>query len=331
MKPFLVGGIPVQYPIILGAGALRYPSQLASIMRSDIPLGVVTLGSVVPAESTGNDGSPLFWPDHWSEFLKYLAGLNSFGMPSLGPEKTIAQLPLKTLIPLAISIAANTPEGFCALAADFDPHPAVCALDFNTACPNLKKIPMGFDLEAMEKLLYALRQMKLTKPMWLKIPRYITKVELQAFASAHPEFDFSATPIVSDDFIFRFANLIKEFTDVVRAVIAANTLGNVVRRLPNGKTVTAPNEGRAGLSGPIIKQNTLELVAKLSILLPPEVDIIASGGLITGDDACDCFEEHVAAVSFTSAPFWHGNPARFFADLPVGSERLQNHLMQHSQ
>ncbi|MFZ1720733.1 MAG: hypothetical protein WAU28_05340 [Candidatus Moraniibacteriota bacterium] len=331
MKPFIVGGIEMQYPIILGAGALRHPDELKQLMRPDIPLGAAGFGSVGLEASTGNPGNNLFWPPDYDKFMSVGAGHNSFGMPGAGAQAVLDALPYKSIIPIVPSLTAKTPEMFLQLVRMFHKHPGISALDFNTACPNLDQPPIGFNLRAMETFCDGLRTMKLEKPGWMKIPRYITKGELHELSVQHPELDFSSTPVVTEEFIIGVIDLIARYTDVIRAVIGGNSLGGVIRRHTDGKPVTDPNDGRSGLTGPIIKQSTLCLVDKLVKRLPSEVDTIASGGMINGDDACDCFERGVKAVSFTSVPFWLGDPARFFANLLPESERFQNYLMQHSQ
>lgn len=328
---FNIGGVPMQYPIILGAGVIRYPHQLNNVMRSDIPLGAVELGSVVPAKSLGNDGQPLFWPAHWSDFLKEQAGLNCFGMPSDGPEETHAGLPSATPIPLIIGAAGKVPQEFINIIAMFDKHPAVCAHNLNVACPNLKLPPIGYSVEAIQELLLMLRKMRLSRPVWFKIPRYMTKEELAEFASLHPEFDFSATPTVSPWFVRILCDLLLEFSDVISAVVSANTLGSVVRRDANGKTVTAPNDGKAGLSGPIIMSSTLSLLDQLTEFLGNTIPVIAAGGLVNGDDVCHVINHGAVAAYLASAPYWHGDPARFFAEMLQENDRLQDLLLQHMQ
>ena len=328
---FSVGGIEMNYPIIVGAGGCKYPAQLKPYLRDDLPIGAITLGSITPNASLGNEGV-LFYPNTWTEFLESGAGQNSFGMQNDGNEKSCLGLPIDSPIPIIGSIAAFSIDDFLPGIQCFDEHPVIRAIKLNISCPNKGKLPIGFDLEALSQLIQKIRALSLRCPIWIKTPRYVTKEILVSFAEKHREFDFSATPTVEESFIREFAQLIGENSDIIRALVVGNTLGNVVRRHPNGATVTTPNGGQAGLSGPIVRELSIDLLMRLIGLLGHTVDFIGSGGVLTGDDAMQYLvHEDIAAVCCTSGPFWSGDGPRFFANLLAESEQLQNYLMQHSQ
>jgi dihydroorotate dehydrogenase (NAD+) catalytic subunit len=331
MKPFLVGGIEMQYPIIVGAGACKYPAQLNQYLRDDLPIGAITLGSITPNASLGNEGN-LFFPDSWTEFQELQAGLNSFGMPNDGYEKSCLGLPNDSPIPIIASIAAFSIEDFLPGIRHFDEHPVIRAIKLNISCPNKGKLPIGFDIDALDQLIRNIRELSPRCPIWIKTPRYVTKEILASFAEKHPEFDFSATPTIDDNFLRAFGQLIGENSDIIHALVVGNTLGNVVRRHPNGATVTTPNGGQAGLSGPIVREISIDLLMRLTGLFGHTVDFIGSGGILTGDDAMEYLRhEDITAVCCTSGPFWYGDGPRFFADLLAESEQLQNHLIQRPQ
>lgn len=328
---FHVGGIEMQYPIILGAGVCKYPAQLKPYLRDDLPIGAITLGSITPNASLGNEGV-LFYPPEWTEFLESEAGSNSFGMPNDGYEKSSLGLPNDSPIPIIANIAAFSIDDFLPGIQRFDEYPVIRAIKLNISCPNKGKLPIGFDLDALSQLIRQIRILSPRCPIWIKTPRYVTREILASFAEKHREFDFSATPTVDDNFLRAFGQLIGENNDVVRALVVGNTLGNVVRRHPDGTTVTTPNGGQAGLSGPIVRELSIDLLMRFIGLLGHTVDFIGSGGVLTGDDAMQYLvHEDIAAVCCTSGPFWYGDGPRFFANLPSESETLQDHLMQYAQ
>jgi dihydroorotate dehydrogenase len=331
MKPFLVGSIEMKYPIIVGAGVCKYPTQLNQYLRDDLPIGAITLGSITPNASLGNEGI-LFYPNTWTEFLESGAGQNSFGMPNDGYEKSCLGLPETSPIPIIGSIAAFSIEGFLLGIRKFDEYPIIRVIKLNISCPNKGKIPIGFDLIALRELILGIRGIRPRCPIWIKLPRYVTKEALALFARKYPQLDFSATPTIDESFLREFADLIGANTNFIRALVVGNTLGNVVRRHPDGTTVTTPNSGQAGLSGPIVRKLSIGLLMRLIGLLGHTVDFIGSGGIITGDDAMEYLEhEDISAVCCTSGPFWYGDGPRFFANLLNGSERFQNYLLQHSE
>lgn len=330
-KSFSVGGLELRFPIIVGAGVCKYPRNLPPYIRDDLPIGAITLGSITPNASLGNKGT-LFHPPEWTGFLERKAGSNAFGMPNDGYKKSYHGLPNDSPIPIIASIGAFSIDDFLAGIQRFDEHPVIQAIKLNISCPNKGKLPIGFDLEALSQLIQRIRELSLRCPIWIKTPRYVTREVLDSFADKYQEFDFSATPTVDDNFLRAFAQLIGENNDIIRALVVANTLGNVVRRHLDGTTVTTPNGGQAGLSGPIVKRLSIDLIRQLGGLLEDTVDIVASGGIIHGDDGVDYLEQtNAQAFCCTSGPFWYGVGPRFFANLLTESEALQNHIMRHSQ
>lgn len=327
--PIEVGGVQMEYPLILGAGTVKYPSQLRQYNRRDLSIGAITLGSITPEPSDGNVGT-LFFPDDFGGLLSLEAGLNSFGMPNEGYEKVFRELKKITFThmpPLIVSIASDVETLFLQGIRLANESPAIKAIKLNISCPNKGGLPLGFDLEALDSLLRKAKHLKLSKPLWIKAPRYVTQQELKDFARQYTKFDFSDTPTVDESFINEFARLIGEHSNIVKALVVANTLGNVKYRQEDGKTVTTPNEGRAGLSGPLVRELSISLIMKLAGRLGHRVDFIGSGGVLTGRDAMVYLRhEEVLAVCCTSGPFWYGDGPKFCTNLVEKSGELQAYL-----
>lgn len=286
------------------------------------------MGSTTP-EARPVNGGCVQWPDDLIRFLDGVIGLNSFGMPNDGIDAVATQLQQSYPIPVIGNFAGFSVEGYVRCAKVFDAHPGIAALEANVGCGNTGKLPFAYDRVALRSILEALYEEHFQKPIWVKLSPYITVEERDELQERYPLLDFSNVPVVEPTFINDVLGLI--WTYGVRAVVFSNTLANVILRRADGKPVTTPFSGKAGLSGRILRPISIRLIRKAGELLPPgTIDRIASGGAVTGDDIVDYLEAGAKAVYCTSGPFWSGNDPRFFADMLSASERLQQYLTEHS-
>lgn len=322
-----VGGIEMKLPLMVGAGACKTPPSILPYMREDVSVGAVSTGSYTPDLSLGNDGV-LFWPPNLSEFTQKGFGLNSFGMPNAGFKTAAKEFHRQYAHPVIVSVAGFSVDDYVLGVKAFDSLPGIAAIKANFGCGNRhdkKPVPIAYDLDSMSRILKAIQQLRMRKPLWLKLSPYITAEERDALQNMYPHIDFSQVPVVEPGFLGDVMSIVWEY-QFVRAVVFSNTLANVIVRDDAGTPVTTPNGGKAGLSGPILKSISIGLIREAVKMLPGDVDLIASGGMLHGDDAVDAFEAGASAAFCTSGPFWSGNDPRFFADLLSGSERLQNFL-----
>lgn len=324
-----VGGIEMNLPIMVGAGACKTPASMRPYMQRGVSVGAVSMGSTTPDARLCNEGT-IYWPSDVTELFRSGIGLNSFGMPNSGIEEVARQLLPRYLLPVIASFAGFSVKDYVCCAGVFDVHPGIAVLKANVGCGNTGKLPFAYDCVALEGILKALGDMHLKKPLWLKLSPYITAEERDELQGTYPFLDFSNVPVVSQGFLGKILSIVWDY-EFVRAVVFSNTLPNVIYRDATGKPATTPYGGKAGLSGKILKSISLNLIRQAATMLPGRVDLIASGGMLHGDDVVDAFEEKATAVFFTSGPFWSGNDPRFFADVMFRSERLQNYLTQHSQ
>ena len=331
MRTYSVGGLTLSLPIILGAGVCKDPRHLIPYLRSDVSLGAVIAGSFTQGERPQNKGI-VQWPDNWSEFRKRGIGLNSFGMPNPGIEESLERL--ETLVlgrPAIASIAAFSADEYASCTWLANRRKSVSAIEVNWGCGNTGKVPDAYSYENANATLAALEKLyrdgRLTKPVWIKLSPYITAEERDQLTTKHPEIDFSAVPVVSHGFMEEMVGLIGRCSFVC-AIVFSNTLANCRVLGLNGVPVTTPFDGKAGLSGPILKPLSINLIKRTLDLLPPwsDIDLIGSGGILKGDDAADYLDAGAAAVQCTSGPAWYGKGPRFFMDLVNDSERLQKHL-----
>lgn len=327
MKTHSIGGVEMKFPIMLGAGVAKRPNHLLPYLHPDLPLGADMIGSCTLEERMGNTGT-LSWPEDWTGFLGENFGLNSFGMPNDGIEKTLAAIEnLSFARPCVVSVAGFSVEEFLQLIERTNCSPAVSAIEVNLGCPNTGKVPFAYDLQATRDLLEGLKSLVLRgvtlKPIWLKVSPYLTSIELEALAVAWPNIDFSATPTAEERFVEEIVRLTVCYP-FVKAMVFGNTLGNCRYFGIDGKPVTTPFEGKAGLSGPILKTINLRLLKRARAVIKQQpLDLIACGGVLCGDDAYDYLYAEAVAVQCTSGPVWHPDGPRFLVDLVVESEPLQ--------
>jgi dihydroorotate dehydrogenase (fumarate) len=309
-KKYSVGGLELDLPIIVGAGVCKVPEQVLAY-QGDVPVGAVVSGSYTLLQRDGNEGT-LMWPVHANDPSDLTHCLNSLGMPNCGWSK--AWVKFNNIAdglskPLIINVAGFKPEEYCAALWRFNDQPWVSAIEFNFGCPNTAEHggrTMSFDIKGIAETLSGARATMMTigpRPisLWLKFSPYSDAKQLEEVAA-----------------------VVKEYGDIVDAVVACNTFPNAVMRTER-KQVTTPNKGRAGLSGIAMKTIALGQVEQWREHLSASIDVIGVGGVTEGQDVIDLLDAGAVAVQATSLPIWCGGP-RAFQNLLLESEELQNYL-----
>ncbi len=324
-KSYIVGGIAMRWPIMIGAGFAKYPRDLLSLIGQDVPLGAYVVGSLTPEPRHQNEGAVLQWPLSWREFLDVGGGLNSRGMPNIGEKEgieTLETVPLDR--PTLVSHAGFSPNQYAESMCMADESVSVAGHEANASCGNTGKPPMCYQLDATADTLRAIHaevaRGHLTKPIWWKLAPLITEKRRDQLALAYPRFNFDETLTVPEGYAKQYVRLLLQYP-FIKAFVACNTLPGCRAFGEDGRPVTSPYEGRAGLSGPIVKEISHELIRQIVSWLAPweHVDLVASGGNLTGDDVVDTLQAGASAVQCTSGPVWHPQAARFFADFLASS------------
>lgn len=323
-----VGGVRMEYPIMVGAGVCKTPTSIDPYQHPDLPIGAAIGGSYTPPAREGNSGKL----SEWIHALR--SGFNGYGMPNCGQVAAVVAFSEKILNrPFVANIAGFDPYDYVLGTVTFSSpflRNIVSAIEWNLGCPNTGTLPVSYDLESLSDLLEHGQKLfdrippESRLPIWLKLSPYLTEEDCNFLSQF---VDVSAVPVVDSAFTDKVANLIGKYT-FVRAVSGPNTVPNCRYRGENGAWVTTPNDGKAGLSGTLLKEFALRQVRQLRKHLPETIDVIASGGILNGDDAVDFFEGGAQAIACTSLPYWHGGP-KVFPALIEGSERLQNFLLAH--
>ncbi len=334
MKKYLVGGVEMTSQLIVGAGVCKHPEAMGPYMRTDLPIGAVVTGSYTPELRVGNVGVTT-WPITIEEIARHGAALNSMGMPNMGnaaAANELIKLRPKLILPFVASIAGfNVPDYMDGIVSfDLDSNCGASAIEVNLGCPNTQDqhpLPISCSIDRTREILSAIAETGPKVPIWVKLSPCLTLAGWSSLSYLYPEFDFSNVPTFEKGFNMKIIELVASYP-FVRAIVLNNTLPNV-RRIEDGNPVTTPNDGKAGMSGPAILAITRRSVIRATSLLSGTgIDVIASGGIMNGEDAAEMLELGAAAVACASGPHWTGGP-RFFSDM-LQSEQLQNFLTDNA-
>lgn len=134
-------------------------------------------------------------------------------------------------------------------------------VELNLSCPNVPGKPqMAYDFEDTEKLLTEIFTFY-TKPFGVKLPPYFDFMHFDKIAAVLNQFDL------------KFVNCI-------------NSIGNGLYISEETDTVVImPKGGFGGIGGEYVKPTALANVRALKLRLKPSIEIIGTGGIITGQDA----------------------------------------------
>jgi dihydroorotate dehydrogenase len=324
----LIGGVKMSLPIMVGAGVCKTPASVLPYMRKDASVGAVITGSYTPEERRGNEGV-VFWPEEITQ-ADFRFALNSYGMPNAGFTRTredLLESRAKYVHPLVVSIAGfsllDYARGIELFGNNADYCPA--AIELNLGCPNTqdkKPLPMSYDLEDMRKLFQLLASRWFNCPIWVKFSPYLMKVDLQNFSQ---EVDATHVPVVDLGYMMEVCDLVLKFQGSIKAVVTANTVPSCIYRI-NGKPVTDPFEGKAGLSGPLLRKIAMNQTRFFAdAFAGTSVDVIHAGGITHGDHVVQALEAGAKGVQCVTFPFMYGGP-KAFSELIAGSEKLQEYL-----
>ena len=325
MKNFLVGGVSMTMPIILGAGVAKHPNQVLPYLHPDAPLGAALSGSYTLESREGNNGT-LMWPADLGGLMQHGFGLNAWGMPNLGLAQAMELFPSDQTKPHVVSIAGFKSSDYTDMLHLLKGNKQIAGVEINAGCPNTGHLPAAYDVIQLITLLNQIEEVGFNKPLWLKLSPYMTKSELDDFTKNNPTLNFENVPWVQDGFLDQLCALLLEHKSLIKAIVISNTLPNVTH--DNSIVVKNDNgsvHNKGGLSGPILLAHNLMLVKTFSDYLSGHIDIIGCGGIITGDDALAYLQSGCAGVQCTSGPAW--SDIRFFQSLLEGSEGLQEYLV----
>lgn len=193
-----------------------------------------------------------------------LGSINSMGLPNNGVDYYLdyaLKYQMNHEAPLFFSVAGTSVDENIALLQKIQDSDFQGITELNLSCPNVPGKPqVAYDFPLTEKILTEVFQF-FTKPLGVKLPPY--------FDMAH--FD-------------QMAEILNKFP--LTYVNSINSIGNGLYIDPEGdQVVIRPKEGFGGIGGEYVKPTALANVRAFATRLKPEIKIIGTGGILTGQDA----------------------------------------------
>lgn len=193
-----------------------------------------------------------------------LGSINSMGLPNLGFNyylDYVLEVQQNHDTPIFFSIAGMSPEENLEMLDSIQKSAFSGIIELNLSCPNVPGKPqLAYDFQATEQLLEKVFAF-FKKPLGVKLPPY--------FDLAH--FD-------------QMADILNKFP--LTYVNSVNSVGNALYiDTEEEAVVIKPKNGFGGLGGQYIKPTALANVRAFYTRLKPEIQIIGTGGIETGQDA----------------------------------------------
>lgn len=193
-----------------------------------------------------------------------LGSINSMGLPNNGVDYYLdyaLKYQMNHEAPLFFSVAGTSVDENIALLQKVQDSDFQGITELNLSCPNVPGKPqVAYDFPLTEKILTEVFQF-FTKPLGVKLPPY--------FDMAH--FD-------------QMAEILNKFP--LTYVNSINSIGNGLYIDPDSdQVVIRPKEGFGGIGGEYVKPTALANVRAFATRLKPEIKIIGTGGILTGQDA----------------------------------------------
>ena len=262
-----VGRLTLKNPVTTGSGCFGYGLEASAVF--DVGrLGALVLKTLTTRPRHGNP------PPRIAETPAGM--LNAIGLENPGIEAFLSDVLPRVRefgCPVVASVAGKDLEDYVALVKALQVR-GIAAIELNLSCPNLNSGGMDFG----------------------KDPAFIRAV-VRRCARASPKRDLWAklTPHVAD--IREPARAAWEAG--AAALTVANTYVGMAVDWRTGRPRLA--RGTGGLSGPAVKPLTLALVARVASDLPAPV--VASGGILTAEDALEYAAAGACAVQVGTASF----------------------------
>lgn len=299
---YSAGGVTFLHsPIMIGAGVCKTPARTQDWLQ----VAPVVSGSYTPEAREGNEGN-LFFPETEKDFQRVNFGLNSFGMPNMGFLNAVEAFTSMTIKnPLIISVAGFSTEDYHKGILVF--RDVASAIELNFGCSNIEHEKItSFDLRFLDTLFRDLVKCNYQFPIWAKFSPYSDPGMLKEVAST-----------------------VNEYEGAIKAVVTCNTFPYAFAGVEN----ISPNDGFAGLSGPVMKLIARGQVRQFRQHLNPEIDVIGVGGITTGNDVVDFLDDGARAVQLASMPFWSGDPGKFWEKLINAQDgiRLEKYLIDNME
>ena len=271
------------------------------LLMKSIGFGWMTGGSVTLGEYKGNDG------DWYYRLPKSKSIVVHAGLPSEGTDVVSARVrgyakKLFTDFPLSVSVAktnskaaANDTDAlrdYTTSLAVFDKLPQVRMLEINISCPNTFGGEPFTDAPRLEKLLVAVDELGLKKPVVIKMPINLPKNEFDALLAV-----------------------------IVKHNIAGVAIGNLFK--DRSKAVLSdvlPEQVKGNLSGAPTREATTELVRRTYQQYGQKLLIIGIGGVMSAEDAYEKIRAGASLVALITGLMFEG--PQLVGDINAGLVKL---------
>lgn len=262
-----VGNFELPNPVGLAAGFDKNCEMLRALL--DIGFGYLTLGTVTLNPREGNP-KPRMWRYPENSLV------NSMGLPNEGAERIAVRLSRRKVsrAPTIVSVSGLSVEEFVHCYRKIGPLSD--GVELNISTPNTLGVRIFQQPDVLSKLLDEINKVRSAgKPIWVKIPPYSDEKQRE---NVH--------------------NLIEVCTKAsMDGLTATNTK-------PIHESRAAIGSG--GLSGRLIYQDTLRIVADVYNSTGGRIPINACGGVSSGLDAWRAFEAGASSVQLYTALVYEG-------------------------
>lgn len=192
-----------------------------------------------------------------------LGSINSMGLPNQGLDYYLDYLlelqeeePERTFV---LSLVGMSPDETHTILKKVQDSAFKGLVELNLSCPNVPGKPqIAYDFETTETILREVFAY-FTKPLGIKLPPYFDIVH------------FDQATAIFNQFPLKFVNCV-------------NSIGNGLY-IEDESVIIKPKNGFGGIGGEYIKPTALANVHAFYQRLKPEIQIVGTGGVLTGRDA----------------------------------------------
>ncbi|MFH0384174.1 dihydroorotate oxidase [Streptococcus sp. A18] len=192
-----------------------------------------------------------------------LGSINSMGLPNQGLDYYLDYLlelqeeePERTFV---LSLVGMSPDETHTILKKVQDSTFQGLVELNLSCPNVPGKPqIAYDFETTETILREVFAY-FTKPLGIKLPPYFDIVH------------FDQAAVIFNQFPLKFVNCV-------------NSIGNGLY-IEDESVIIKPKNGFGGIGGEYIKPTALANVHAFYQRLKPEIQIVGTGGVLTGRDA----------------------------------------------
>ena len=280
LAPRRPGALVLRNPLMAAAGCFGYGADSGDLVDVE-ELGAICTRSTTFEARPGNQPPRM---------VAIPAGLlNAVGLQNPGVDAVLERYAPRWAawsVPVIVSVAAGSVDGFASVARRLDGQPGVAAIELNLSCPNVARrgIPFGLDEDDAGDVVAAVRG--------------VTDLPLIAKLSpAAPDPRSVAAAVAASG---------------ADAVSAVNTLPGLA--LDRESRATALGNAYGGISGPALHPVALRVVYEIAQVA--RIPIIGVGGVTSLADVLDFLLAGASAVGIGTALFADpGLPVRLAAEL----------------